>query len=145
MTSKKRCAIIFLGIIDIINIVAGITAELEMILGKDIVSVIPITVDMSVNQILNLNFAVVVTIMTLISIVTTYLATDVLYSPREIISNCAGIFLIIPAAVLVMAVFNAINAPINADKLWIIVSAVYYFFAFVVNTGCILTIRYDAE
>jgi len=145
MTSQKRCAIVFLGIINIINIAAGIITELQMILGKDVVSVIPITAELSVNQILNLNFAVVVTVMTLISIVTTYLATDVPYSPKEILSNCAGIFLIIPVAVLAMAVFNAINAPITADKFWIVAGAVYYFLTFVVNVGCILTIRYDAE
>lgn len=145
MNSSKKCAIIFLGIINIINIAAGIITQVFMIRGEDVVSVIPITVPMSVNQILNLNFAVVVSVLTLINIVTTYLATDIAYSPKEIISNCAGVFLVIPIAVLAMAVFNAVNAGDIADKICIAVAGVYYFLTFAVNIGCVLTIRYDAD
>lgn len=145
MTTQKKTSIIFLTVINLMNIVAGIMPQIQMIQNKDVVSLIPITAEMSVNQILNLNFVVVVTVMTLISIVTTYLVTDIPYSPKEILSNCAGVFLIVPAGVLALAVFNMINAPLMSDKVWIILSAVYYFIAFVINIGCVLTIKYDAE
>ena len=117
MNSAKRAAMIFLGAINIMTLAAGVITELTMALGKDVTSIIPITTELTVNQILLLNFSVVIAIMMLISIVTTYLVTDVSYSPKEIISNCAGIFMVIPILVFLAAVFNAINASITADKL----------------------------
>lgn len=145
MNSAKRAAMIFLGAINIMNLAAGVITELTMALGKDVTSIIPITAELTVNQILLLNFSVVIAIMMLISIVTTYLATDVSYSPKEILSNCAGIFMVIPILVFLAAVFNAINASITADKLWIVLSGVFYLIVNMVNFGCILTIKEDAE
>lgn len=145
MNSAKRAAMIFLGAINIMTLAAGVITELTMALGKDVTSIIPITAELTVNQILLLNFSVVIAIMMLISIVTTYLATDVSYSPKEIISNCAGIFMVIPILVFLAAVFNAINASITADKLWIVLSGIFYIVVNIVNFGCILTIKEDAE
>lgn len=145
MNSPKKAAIIFLSVINLMNIVAGILTELEMALGRDVPPIIPIKAEMTVNQILIINFVVVVAIMLLISIVTTYLATDVPYSPKEIISNCAGIFMVIPILVFFAAVFNAINAEITADKIWIIVSGIFYVLANVINFGCVLTVKEDIE
>lgn len=145
MNSAKRAAMIFLGTINIMTLAAGVITELTMALGKDVTSIIPITTELTVNQILLLNFSVVIAIMMLISIVTTYLATDVSYSPKEIISNCAGIFMVIPILVFLAAVFNAINASITADKLWIVLSGILYLIVNMVNFGCILTIKEDAE
>ncbi len=145
MNSAKRAAMIFLGAINIMTLAAGVITELTMALGKDVTSIIPITTELTVNQILLLNFSVVIAIMMLISIVTTYLATDVSYSPKEIISNCAGIFMVIPILVFLAAVFNAINASITADKLWIVLSGILYLIVNMVNFGCILTIKEDAE
>ncbi len=145
MNSAKRAAMIFLGAINIMTLAAGVITELTMALGKDVTSIIPITAELTVNQILLLNFSVVIAIMMLISIVTTYLATDVSYSPKEIISNCAGIFMVIPILVFLAAVFNAINASITADKLWIVLSGIFYIVVNMVNFGCILTIKEDAE
>lgn len=145
MNSAKRAAMIFLGAINIMTLAAGVITDLTMALGKDVTSIIPITTELTVNQILLLNFSVVIAIMMLISIVTTYLATDVSYSPKEIISNCAGIFMVIPILVFLAAVFNAINASITADKLWIVLSGILYLIVNMVNFGCILTIKEDAE
>lgn len=145
MNSAKRAAMIFLGAINIMTLAAGVITELTMALGKDVTSIIPITAELTVNQILLLNFFVVIAIMMLISIVTTYLATDVSYSPKEILSNCAGIFMVIPILVFLAAVFNAINASITADKLWIVLSGIFYLIVNMVNFGCILTIKEDAE
>lgn len=145
MNSAKRAAMIFLGTINIMTLAAGVITELTMALGKDVTSIIPITTELTVNQILLLNFSVVIAIMMLISIVTTYLATDVAYSPKEILSNCAGIFMVIPILVFLAAVFNAINASITADKLWIVLSGIFYLIVNMVNFGCILTIKEDAE
>lgn len=145
MNSAKRAAMIFLGAINIMTLAAGVITELTMALGKDVTSIIPITAELTVNQILLLNFSVVIAIMMLISIVTTYLATDVSYSPKEILSNCAGIFMVIPILVFLAAVFNAINASITADKLWIVLSGIFYLIVNMVNFGCILTIKEDVE
>lgn len=145
MNAAKRAAMIFLGAINIMTLAAGVITELTMALGKDVTSIIPITAELTVNQILLLNFSVVIALMMLISIVTTYLATDVSYSPKEILSNCAGIFMVIPILVFLAAVFNAINASITADKLWIVLSGILYLIVNMVNFGCILTIKEDAE
>ncbi len=145
MNAAKRAAMIFLGAINIMTLAAGVITELTMALGKDVTSIIPITAELTVNQILLLNFSVVIAIMMLISLVTTYLATDVSYSPKEILSNCAGIFMVIPILVFLAAVFNAINASITADKLWIVLSGILYLIVNMVNFGCILTIKEDAE
>lgn len=145
MNSAKRAAMIFLGAINIMTLAAGVITELTMALGKDVTSIIPITAELTVNQILLLNFSVVIAVMMLISIVTTYLATDVSYSPKEILSNCAGIFMVIPILVFLAAVFNAINASITADKLWIVLSGIFYLIVNMVNFGCILTIKEDVE
>lgn len=145
MNSQKKAAMIFLSVINIMTLAAGVITELTIALGKDVTSIIPITAEITVNQILLLNFSVVIAIMMLISIVTTYLSTDIAYSPKAIISNCAGIFMAIPILVFFAAVFNAINASITADKLWIVLSGIFYLIVNLVNFGCILTIKEDAE
>lgn len=143
MSMPKRTAMIFLGAINLMNLIAGFITELKIALGSDVMSIIPITAELTVNQILLLNFVVVVAIILLISIVTAYLATDVPYSPAEIIKNCPGIFMILPIIVFGIAVFNTVNAQISADKLWIILSAVFYVLASAVNFGCAMTIKED--
>lgn len=145
MNSQKRTALIFLTAINIMTFAAGIIAELNIALGKDVTSIIPINTEMTVIQILLLNFVVVIAIMMLISIATAYLVTDVPYSPKEILQNCAGIFMIIPILVFFAAVFNAVNASISADKLWLILSGIFYVLVNAVNIGCILTIKEDAS
>ena len=145
MSTSKRLSIVFLGAINLMTLAAGIITQLKILLGRDVTSVIPITADLTVNQILMLNFIVVIFIMCLISIITAYIATDVAYSPKEIFSNCPGITLIIPFAVLAVGIFNAINAPIGADKICIAVSVVLYFLVNVINFGCMFTIKYDSE
>ena len=143
MSMPKRTAMIFLGAINLMNLIAGFITELKIALGSDVMSIIPITAELTVNQILLLNFVVVVAIILLISIVTAYLATDVPYSPAEIIKNCPGIFMILPIIVFGIAVFNTVNAQISADKIWIILSAVFYVLASAVNFGCAMTIKED--
>lgn len=145
MNSQKRAAMIFLGAINIMTLAAGVITQLTMALGMDVTSIIPITAEMTVNQILLLNFAVVIAIMMLINIVTVYLATDVPYSPKEILSNCAGIFMVLPLLVFLVAVFNAVNANISADKVWIVLSGIFYLFVSMVNVSCILTVKEDSK
>lgn len=143
--SKHKIGVIFLAIINIMSMAAGIITQVQMVMGSDITSIIPITMDMTVVQILLTNFMAVSIVMTLICIVTTYLITDAPYSPREIMSNCPLLFLIIPILLLFAAVFNMINAPIVIDKVSIIISAVVYLLLSAVNVGCALTIKEDAE
>ncbi len=143
MSMPKRTAMIFLGAINLMNIIAGFMTELKIALGSDITSIIPIKAELTVNQILILNFAVVAAVIFLISIVTAYLVTDVPYSPVEIIKNCPGVFMLLPIIVFGIAVYNAVNANISADKLWIILSAVFYVLASAVNFGCIMTVKED--
>lgn len=145
MSFQKRMAMIFLSAINIMTVAAGVITQLQLALGKDVTSIIPIKTEMTVCQILLLNFTIVVAIMLLISIVTTYLATDIPYSPKEILANCAGIFMIIPVIVFLAAVYNAVKAPVTADKLWLILSGLFYVAANAVNFGCILTVKSDSE
>lgn len=143
--TKHKTAIIFLSVINLMNLASGVITQMKMIMGSDVSSIIPITVPMTVNQVLLVNFMAVSILMTLISIVTTYLVTDVPYSPREILSNCAGIFMIIPLLVLGASVFNAVNAAETVDKISIIVTALLFVLMNVINFGCILTINEDKE
>lgn len=143
--SKHKVGVIFLAIINIMSLAAGIITQVQMVMGSDVTSIIPITIDMTVVQILMLNFMAVSIVMTLICIVSTYLITDAPYSPKEIISNCPVLFLIIPILLLFVAVFNMINAPAAIDKISIIISAVVYLLLNAINIGCTLTIKEDAE
>lgn len=143
--TKHKTAIIFLSVINLMNLASGVITQMKMIMGSDVSSIIPITVPMTVNQVLLVNFMAVSILMTLISIVTTYLVTDVPYSPREILSNCAGIFMIIPLLVLGASVFNAVNAAETVDKISIIVTALLFVLMNVINFGCVLTINEDKE
>lgn len=143
--TKHKTAIIFLSVINLMNLASGVITQMKMIMGSDVSSIIPITVPMTVNQVLLVNFMAVSILMTLISIVTTYLVTDVPYSPKEILSNCAGIFMIIPLLVLGASVFNAVNAAETVDKISIIVTALLFVLMNVINFGCVLTINEDKE
>lgn len=143
--TKHKTAIIFLSVINLMNLASGVITQMKMIMGSDVSSIIPITVPMTVNQVLLVNFMAVSILMTLISIVTTYLVTDVPYSPKEILSNCAGIFMVIPLIVLGASVFNAVNAAETVDKISIIVTALLFVLMNVINFGCILTINEDKE
>lgn len=143
--TKHKTAIIFLSVINLMNLASGVITQLKMIMGSDVSSIIPITVPMTVNQVLLVNFMAVSILMTLISIVTTYLVTDVPYSPKEILSNCAGIFLVIPLLVLGASVFNAVNSAETVDKISIIITAVMFVLMNVINFGCILTVKEDEE
>ena len=143
--TKHKTAIIFLSVINLMNLASGVITQLKMIMGSDVSSIIPITVPMTVNQVLLVNFMSVSVLMTLISIVTTYLVTDVPYSPKEILSNCAGIFLVIPLLVLGASVFNAVNSVETVDKILIILTAVIFVLMNVINFGCILTVKEDEE
>lgn len=143
MSTGKRISFVFLIIINLINIVSGIIAQLKICLGKDITSIIPITAPLSVNQVLMVNFACVTAILMLICIVTTYLVTDVPYSPIEILSSCAGIFLVLPIAILLIGVFNIINAPLGADKAVIALCSIFHLLACIVNVSCLITVKED--
>lgn len=143
--SKHKCGIIFLSIINIISLAAGVITQLKLITNGDVTSIIPITVDMTVSQILMLNFMAVSIVLTLICIVTTYLIADVKYTFGEILSNCAAVFMIVPILVLFVAVFNAVNTPVMLDKISIAVSAVVYVLLNVMNVGCLLTVREDEK
>lgn len=143
--SKYKISIIFLALINLVSYAAGIITQVKLITNSDVTSIIPITVDMTVDQILMLNFMAVSLVLTLISIVTTYLVVDVKCTFGEILSNCAAVFMIVPILVLFVAVFNAVNAPVMIDKISIAVSAVVYVLLNVVNVGSLLTIREDEK
>ena len=143
--TKHKCTLIFLAVMNLINLVGGIITQVTMITNGDVVSIIPISFEMTVDQILLLNFMAVAIIISIISVVTTYLVVDAPYSFGEIISNCAGIFLVIPVLLIFAAVYNMINAPAVIDKISIIASAVVFLLLNVVNFGCVLTVKEDDE
>ncbi len=145
MSLNKRLTVVFLSVINIMNILAGIITQVKIITGSDVTSIIPIKAEMTVNQILLVNFMSVAVIMLLICIVTTYLVTDVAYTPLEILSSCPFVFMIIPLVIFGMGVFNAFNAEFISDKIWIAVCSVIYLFANAVNIGCLITVKEDAQ
>ena len=143
--SKHKISIIFLAFINIVSYAAGVITQIKLITNGDITSIIPITVDMTVDQILMLNFMAVSIVLTLISIVTVYLVVDVKCTFGEIMSNCAAVFMIVPILVLFAAVFNAVNAPVMIDKISIAAAALVYVLLSAVNVGCVLTVREDEK
>lgn len=145
MSFNKKFAFIFLIIINLINIVSDIIVQIKIITESDVTSVIPIKAELSVNQVLMLNFICVTVILLFICIVTTYLVTDVPYSPIEILSEFAGIFAILPAILLAFGLFNAFRAQIGADKLVIALCALAHFVSCIINASCLLTIKADSE
>ena len=93
--TKHKCTLIFLAVMNLINLVGGIITQVTMITNGDVVSIIPISFEMTVDQILLLNFMAVAIIISIISVVTTYLVVDAPYFFCEIISNCSGVFFVV--------------------------------------------------
>lgn len=146
MTSKKKTALIFLASINLMNLAAGVISQLTMAFGWDVTSIIPVKGELSVYQILLMNFSVVVVIMSAIHLITTYLSTDVPYSLGEIITNCPGISLTVPVILLLVGIYNAIfSASTGVDRFLIILCSVIYVLLNAVNFGCLSTIKEDAE
>lgn len=143
MTTQKKLAVIFLAILNVMNIAAGVITQIKIFRGSDVVSVLPIFKPMTANQTLMLNFVCVVAVIVLISVVVTYLVTDISYTPKEIFLNCPGILVVLPVIIFAFGVFNAVNTVETADKLWIVLSLIFFVLANVVNFGCIITIKDD--
>lgn len=143
MTTQKKLAIIFLAVLNVMNIAAGVITQIKIFRGNDVVSVLPIFKPMTANQTLMLNFVCVVAVIVLISVVVTYLVTDISYTPKEIFLNCPGILVVLPVIIFAFGVFNAVNTVETADKLWIVLSLIFFVLANVVNFGCIITIKDD--
>lgn len=145
MTTGKKGAIIFLWILNILNLLAGFVSQFKILLGKDITSIIPISAPLSVNQIMMVNFVTLVLIMVLITVILTYLVTDIPYSPLEILENFSPLFLIPSVIVMILGIVNAIRADIAADKIWLIVCMIIYILISIIEISCLLTVKQDAE
>lgn len=145
MTASKKGAIILLWILNIINILAGAVSQFKILLKKDIDSIIPINAPLSVNQILMVNFLVLIIICVLISVILTYLVTDIAYSPIEILQNFSPLFLIPSAIISLVGIFNAIRAEIFSDKIWLIVGVIVYLTVSIIEISCLITVKEDAE
>ena len=145
MTTGKNGAIIFLWILNILNLLAGFVSQFKILLGKDITSIIPISAPLSVNQIMMVNFMTLVLIMVLITVILTYLVTDIPYSPLEILENFSPLFLIPSVIVMILGIVNAIRADIAADKIWLIVCMIIYILISIIEISCLLTVKQDAE
>lgn len=143
MSTAKKAALIFTGLINIMNIAAGVIVQVKLLFNLDVSSILPIRTEMTVTQILLLNFIVVSAVMFLICVVLTYLVTDIAYSPLEIIKNCPQIALVPPILIALVSVFNAVNASGAADKICIIAASVIYVLFSVVNFGAMITIKED--
>lgn len=143
MTTQKKLAVIFLAVLNVMNIAAGVITQIKIFRGSDVVSVLPIFKPMTANQTLMLNFVCVVAVIVLISVVVTYLVTDISYTPKEIFLNCPGILVVLPVIIFAFGVFNAVNTVETADKLWIVLSLISFVLANIVNFGCIITIKDD--
>ena len=143
MTTQKKLAVIFLAVLNVMNIAAGVITQIKIFRGSDVVSVLPIFKPMTANQTLMLNFVCVVAVIVLISVVVTYLVTDISYTPKEIFLNCPGILAVLPVIIFAFGVFNAVNTVETADKLWIVLSLMFFVLSNIVNFGCIITIKDD--
>ena len=145
MTASKKGAIILLWILNIINILAGAVSQFKILFKKDIDSIIPINAPLSVNQILMVNFLVLIIICVLISVILTYLVTDIAYSPIEILQNFSPLFLIPSAVVSLVGIFNAVSAEIFSDKIWLIAGVIVYLTVSIIEISCLITVKEDAE
>lgn len=145
MEINKKLSVIFLTAVSIMNLAAGIIVQIKMFTGGDINSIIPIKAELTGNEILMVNFMSVAAIIMLISVVATYLTTDIPYSPVEIVKSCPATFLIIPAVITVLGIVNAVKADITADKIAVAVCSIVYFLFCIINAGCIVTVKEDAE
>ena len=140
MTASKKGSIILLWILNIINILAGAVSQFKILFKKDIDSIIPINAPLSVNQIL-----VLIIICVLISVILTYLVTDIAYSPIEILQNFSPLFLIPSAVVSLVGIFNAVRAEIFSDKIWLIAGVIVYLTVSIIEISCLITVKEDAE
>ena len=136
MTTSKKGAIIFLWILNILNVLAGFISQFEILLGKDITSIIPINAPLSVNQIVLVNFMALAVTTVLIAVILTYLVTDIPYSP---------LFLIPSGVAAILGIVNAIKADIAADKIWLIACMIIYILISIIEISCLLTVKQDAE
>ena len=141
MTASKKGAIILLWILNIINILAGAVSQFKILFKKDIDSIIPINAPLSVNQILMVNFLVLI----IICVLLTYLVTDIAYSPIEILQNFSPLFLIPSAVVSLVGIFNAVRAEIFSDKIWLIAGVIVYLTVSIIEISCLITVKEDAE
>lgn len=145
MNTAKKAALIFIAILNIMNVAAGVIVQVKLLFNGDVSSILPIRNEMTVTQILLLNFIVVAAVIFLICIVLTYLVTDIAYSPLEIIKNCPQIALIPIIIILLASVVSAVKAGTAVDRLCIIASSVTYLIFNVFNFGAMVTIKEDAE
>lgn len=145
MTTGKKGAIIFLWILNILNVLAGFISQFEILLGKDITSIIPISAPLSVNQIVLANFMALAVTTMLIAVILTYLVTDIPYSPLEILENFSPLFLIPSGVAAILGIVNAIKADIAADKIWLIACMIIYILISIIEISCLLTVKQDAE
>lgn len=143
MTTGKKASVIFLWFLNIVNLLAGIITQFKILLNKDITSIIPIKWELSVNQILMLNFMAVVVIICLICMILTYLCADVPYSPIEVLSNFSPIFSIPSAVVFILGIVNGIRAELSGDKLCIILCSLAFLLISVVEISCAITLLED--
>lgn len=145
MTTSKKGAIIFLWILNILNVLAGFISQFEILLGKDITSIIPINAPLSVNQIVLVNFMALAVTTVLIAVILTYLVTDIPYSPLEILENFSPLFLIPSGVAAILGIVNAIKADIAADKIWLIACMIIYILISIIEISGLLTVKQDAE
>ena len=134
-----------LWILNILNVLAGFISQFKILLGKDITSIIPISAPLSVNQIVLVNFMALAVTTVLITVILTYLVTDIPYSPLEILENFSPLFLIPSGVATILGIVNAIRADIAADKIWLIVCMVIYILISIIEISCLLTVKQDAE
>lgn len=146
MSLDKKLVTVFLTVINIINIFSGIITLVKLFKPDSVVtSILPITAQLSARQILMINFMSVSVIILLINAVTLYLAADCKYTPAEIIKNCPGTFLIIPAVIALGGIIAVTGAQTAADGVLTAVCSVAYFACCAVGAGCIETLIDDCR
>lgn len=143
MSVSKKISVFFLSLLSVLNLAAAAAVDVTVIAKRNVFSVLPIKVPLSAIQALSLNFFCFAAIIVLINVVLAYLVTDIPYSPKEILLNCPGIFMVLPVIILAVGIYAAVACSHGADALCIIASQAFFVLASAVGFGCIITIKDD--
>ncbi|MBR2134211.1 MAG: hypothetical protein IJ851_05815 [Eubacterium sp.] len=143
MSIGKKISVAFLTALSIINFAAGVIVDYRIIAFDPAKKILPHNFELSSVQNMLVDFLVFALVITLISVVTTYLSTDVSYTPLEIMENFALIFALPSVCVLGAGIYGMLHTPLIADRPWIIICEVVYVLLSVINFCCIMTIKND--
>lgn len=139
----KKAALIFLGVINVVSIAAGIYTQVTFLFNRDFVSVLPIS-EMGTQEILYVNFLCIFVVITLINIVVAALLNDGSYSAADVFKSCPLIALAPSVILFFFAIYTSMGATSVSERVICLLIAAFYVLANAVNFGCMAVIK-DSE